>query len=827
MTQKRFPYFSPLLGAALLFTLSHTVLQAADGPSARQRLSLDQGWRFALGHATDVSKDFDHATGGFSYFAKAGFGSGASDPKFNDQSWRKVNLPHDWAVELPFSERGSGSHGFKAIGRRFPENSVGWYRKTFHIPKTDLGKRISLEFDGVFRDSIVWVNGHYLGTEQSGYSSFARNVSEILNYDGDNVVVVRVDASREEGWFYEGAGIYRHVWLVKTAPLHVARHGTFVTSELKQNSAAGTARVSVLNEGTNAATFEIEQTILDADGKSIATVQLKQLELASGASGEFTNLLAVANPQLWSIETPHLHQLITTIRSGGAVVDQYETTFGIRSIRFDPNEGFFLNGQHVKLKGTDNHQDHAGVGAAIPDALQEFRIAELKKFGCNAYRTSHNPPTPELLDACDRLGMVVIDENRLMGTTDYHYDHLKRMILRDRNHPSVVVWSVGNEEWRIEGSEQGTRITAAMQAFVKQLDATRPVTVAISGGWGHGNSVPIEVAGLNYLGNMGKGGFTTKQWHAKRPEQSIVGTEECAFNQTRGIYFDDRKNCHLRAYDWDPSDWGASAEQAWSHYADRNYLAGMFVWTGFDYRGEPTPFGWPAVASQFGILDLCGFPKDAAFYFQAWWRDEPLLHIFPHWNWPGKEGEEISVWAHSNCDEVELFLNGQSLGRKAMRKYSHLEWPVKYAPGTLLARGYKGGKEILATKVETTGAPATIQLAPHRATIKADGADVSVITVQVADDQGRLVPTAANEITFTLNGPGKIIGVGNGDPSSHEPDQFLEKDGSPAPIWRRRLFNGLAQVILHSTGQPGEITLNAKAFGLTEAGVSITAVGTK
>ena len=446
MTQKLFANVRQLLGAALLITIPLSALQAADSPATRERLSLDQGWRFALGHATDVSKDFNHATGGFSYFAKAGFGSGASDPKFNDRDWRTLNLPHDWAVELPFNERGSANHGFKAIGRNFPENSVGWYRKTFHLPESDLGKRISIEFDGVFRDSIVWVNGHYLGTEQSGYSSFARNISEILNYGGDNVVVVRVDASLEEGWFYEGAGIYRHVWLVKTAPLHVERYGTFVTSELKKESAAVTARVIINNEDTNASTFEIEQTILSPDGNAIATARQKKLKLAAAERGDFTNLLAVAKPQLWSIETPHLHKLVTTIRSGDAVVDQYETTFGIRSIRFDPNEGFFLNGKRVKLKGTDNHQDHAGVGAAIPDALQEFRIAELKKFGSNAYRASHNPPTPELLDACDRLGMVVIDENRLTGTTDYHYDHLKRMILRDRNHPSVVLWSVGNEE---------------------------------------------------------------------------------------------------------------------------------------------------------------------------------------------------------------------------------------------------------------------------------------------------------------------------------------------------------------------------------------------
>lgn len=784
---------------------------------------MDFNWRFAFGHATDVKKDFDHATGGFSYWAKTGFGSGASDPKFNDRSWRQLNLPHDWAVELPFSREGSGSHGFKAIGRNFPESSVGWYRKSFKIPTSDLGKRISIEFDGVFRDSIVWINGHFLGREASGYSSFAYNLTEFLNYGGENVIVVRVDASLEEGWFYEGAGIYRHVWLVKTAPLHVERHGTFVTSELKKNAANVTARVSMLNEGTNAATFEIEQAILDDSGRTISTKRTKQLKLSAGAGGEFSQRLSVAHPKLWSIETPHLHKLVTTVTSGGTVVDCYETTFGIRSIRFDANEGFFLNGKHVKLTGADNHQDHAGVGAAIPDALQEFRIAELKKFGCNVYRASHNPPTPELLDACDRLGMVVIDENRLMGTTQFHYDHLKRMMLRDRNHPSVVLWSIGNEEWRVEGSDTGARIGATMQRWVKQIDDTRPVTVAISGGWGGGLSKVIEVAGLNYLGNLNKGGFTTDQWHARRSDQPIIGTEECAFNQTRGIYFDDRAKCHLRAYDWDPSDWGSSLEQAWSHYATRPFLAGMCIWTGFDYRGEPTPFGWPAIGSQFGVLDLCGFPKDGAFYLKSWWTDEPVLHVFPHWNWSGKEGQEISVWAHSNCEEVELFLNGQSLGRKTMTKNSHLEWPVKYAPGTLLACGFKGGKEILTTKAETTGQPAAVRLAPHRATLQADGEDVSVITVQVADAQGRAVPTANEMITFEISGPGKIIGVGNGDPSSHEPDQFIATEQAPSPVWQRSLFNGLAQVIVQSKQEAGEIKLTARSSGLAETTLTLQA----
>jgi beta-galactosidase len=798
----------PLLASIALLAVTG---RAADSP--RERLLMDADWRFAFGHATDVAKDFEHATGQFSYLAKTGSVSGAAAPKFDDSGWRALDLPHDWAVELPYDGRGSNSHGYKAIGRNFPENSIGWYRRKFTIPASDLGKRVSVEFDGVFRDSIVWINGHYLGTEESGYSSFSRNVSEFLNYGGENVIAVRADASLEEGWFYEGAGIYRHVWLVKTAPLHVEKDGTFVTTGLKENAADVTARVSVANEGAEDASFEIQQTILDAAGGSVASTAAKDLKLRAGDRAEFSQVLTVSNPKLWSLETPHLHKLVTTILSNGAVADRYETTFGIRSIRFDANEGFFLNGQHVKLKGTNNHQDHAGVGAAIPDALQDFRIAKLKEFGSNVYRASHNPPTPELLDACDRLGMLVIDENRLMGTAEFHHDHLRRMIRRDRNHPSVILWSVGNEEWKIEGNDAGRRISATMQRWVKQLDPTRPVTVAISGGWGGGFSETIEVAGINYLGNITRGGTSTDQWHARHPNQPMLGTEECAFNQTRGIYFDDRAKCHLNAYDWDPSDWGASLEQAWSHYAERPFLAGMCIWTGFDYRGEPTPFGWPAIGSQFGILDQCGFPKDGMFYLKSWWSDESVLHVFPHWNWSGKEGQEIKVWAHSNCDEVELFLNGASLGRKAMTKNSHLEWPVKFTPGILLAKGYKGGKETLTSKVEATGNAAAVQLVPHRAALAADGADVSVITVQVADAQGRMVPTANDAVSFEIAGPGKIIGVGNGDPSSHEPDCVV---GASA-AWKRSLFNGLAQVIVQTTKEAGEIKLTATAAGMAPA----------
>ncbi len=760
--------FLSVIGSQVFVQSLARAEQSAAASPGRERLLMDFGWRFAFGHAYDTDKDFNHATGFFSYFAKAGYGDGPASANFDDRAWRILNLPHDWAIEVPFASNGSHSHGYKAVGRKFPETSVGWYRKSFSISKSDLGRRIGVEFDGVFRDSIVWVNGHYLGHEPSGYSGFRYDITDHLNYGGNNVIAVRVDATMEEGWFYEGAGIYRHVWLTKTAPLHVAPYGTFVSSDVKGNTANVTARATVINEGMTKAKFDIIQSIVDAGGKSVATRRVKKLSLKPGDNDEFSCVIKVKKPVLWSLESPYLYKLITEVRSAGTVVDSYQTTFGIRTVRFDPNEGFFLNGKHVKLKGTNNHQDHAGVGVAVPDALQEFRIARLKEMGSNAYRCSHNPPTPELLDACDRLGMLVIDENRLMGTTPELLDQLKRLILRDRNHPSVIIWSLGNEEWAFEGNITGERIAATMQAFAKRLDPTRRTTVAISGGWGQGISRVIDVMGYNYISH----GSTDEQ-HAKFPNQPGIGTEETTTQGTRGIYFDDRPNAHMAPLHKKGST-GGDIEVGWKHYAARPYLAGLFYWTGFDYRGEANPFGWPQVSSQCGIIDLCGFPKDCFYYLKSCWTDETVLHVFPHWNWKGKEDQEFDVWAYSNCDEVELFLNDKSVGRKKMEKNSHLQWKVKYQPGTVLARGYKNGKEVATHSIETTGEPAAIQLTAHRAVIKADGEDVSVITVQVNDSKERCVATANNEIIFAIEGPGRIIGVGNGDPSSHEPDKYIE-----------------------------------------------------
>jgi len=744
--------------------------QASDSNAAesgRERLLMDSGWKFALGHAYDTEKDFKHGTSYFSYFAKTGYGDGPAAQNFDDRPWRILDLPHDWAVEMPFSGKGSHSHGYKAIGRAFPESSVGWYRKKFFIPDSDLGKRIVIEFDGVHRDAGLFINGFYLGTEHSGYSSFQYDITDYLNYGGENVVAVRVDVTMEEGWFYEGAGVYRHVWLTKTPALHVAQYGVFVTSEIDKESAKVTAKTNVVNESKKEAGFEIVQIITDGEGKAVATEKTQNLTLKPGETRDFACDMKVMNPNLWSVETPYLYKLKTTVQSKDGIIDNYETTFGIRTVRFDPNEGLFINGKHVAVKGTNNHQDHAGVGTAIPDALQDFRIARLKSMGCNAYRCSHNPPTPELLDACDRLGMLVLDENRLMGSSPEHFQQLERMILRDRNHPSVIIWSMGNEEWAIEGNVKGARIAETMQTYAQRLDPTRRITTAISGGWGSGISTVIDVMGYNYIMHG-----SIDEHHKKFPNQPSMLTEESTSNAARGIYEEDRKNAHSAMSERRFSERGI--EKGIKFVAERPFVAGLFFWTGFDYRGEANPFGWPQVTYQGGIIDLCGFPKDSYYYLKAWWTDEPALHILPHWNWKGKEGKSVVVWAFGNCDEVELFLNDKSLGKKPMPKLSHIVWDVNYEPGTLLAKGFKAGKEIITEKVETTGAPAAIRLIPDRASIKANGDDVSVITIQVEDDKGRVVPDAGNEISFKLEGQGKIIGVGNGDPSSHEADKFLD-----------------------------------------------------
>ncbi len=574
---------------AFLYLLGITFSLSAQ--SVRERILLDDGWQFALGNASSPEKDFGCGTEYFNYLTKAAsiHNEGPYSPKFNPEKWgvdwKTVNLPHDWVVDLPYAKEASHSHGYKAVGYKFPENSVGWYRKSITVPQEDLGKHLYLQFDGIFRDARIWINGFYLGHEPSGYATQVYDITEYLNYGEENLICVRADATLEEGWFYEGAGIYRHVWLNKTAPLHVAPFGTFVHSTLAApfDKAKLTIETTVENSGLQTEDYRLCHILRDADGKEVARCETAGKPVLPKDRQLTVGEIALDKPHLWSVDTPYLYTLLTEVYQHGKLVDAYTTTTGIRDIRFDADKGFLLNGRPLKLKGVNMHQDHPGVGVGIPDALQVYRLKELKKFGCNAYRSSHNPMTPEMLDACDSLGILVIEENRLTGVNQEHTRLLKRMIDRDRNHPCIILWSVGNEEWGIEWKESGTRIAATMREYCHRFDPTRPMTVASSSG--PAILIPADVAGYNYILQN-----PVEQHRKDYPDRRALGSEETTGCGTRGIYFDAHDKGHMVAHNRKPNGPDSllnCIERGWKFYDERPYLAGLFYWTGFDYRGEP------------------------------------------------------------------------------------------------------------------------------------------------------------------------------------------------------------------------------------------------
>ena len=811
----------PALGAQGAVTASLGVVPTDDDLAPRVRQRFDTRWRFAFGHLDDEEKDFGYGKDLRTYAKQGPDSTPIAAFDYDDSSWRLLNLPHDWAVELPFVDSHfqppatvdpakpwdawdpAANHGFKPLGRNYPETSVGWYRKTLKLDAADAGKRISLEFDGVFRAAIVMINGYIVKSNDSGYTPFRVELNDFLNTDDKpNTILVRVDASLGEGWFYEGAGIYRHVWLVKTDPVHVPQYGVLVRSKTD-----GTTQVTTTlrndSDDTQAAT--LTSTFTAPDGKSFNAKDIT-VTLQPWQEIELFQPVTIANPMLWSLETPQQYVLTTTLSVNGAVVDKVVTLFGLRDIRFDPNEGLFVNDKPVKIKGTCNHQDHAGVGSALPDALQVYRLQCLKDMGCNAYRTSHNPPTPELLDACDRMGVLVLDETRMMTSSDEGLAQLKTMILRDRNRPSVMLWSIGNEEPQ-QGTDRGAHVAKTMKRLVNQLDPTRLVTAAMDSGYGEGITSVLDVIGFNY--RDGK----IDQFHADFPGLPIVGTETASTVSTRGEYSENTDTHVVPAYDTTAPWWANTAEVWWPHFDARSFIAGGFIWTGFDYRGEPTPYSnWPSISSQFGVMDTCGFPKDNYYYYRAWWRPEPLLHLFPHWNWEGQEGKPVSVWAHSNCDEVELFVNGRSVGKKAMTKDMHVEWSVPYAPGKIEAFAYTNGVVVLKDKRMTAGVAAKVVLTADRLALKGDGMDCAVLRAEVFDAYGRTVPKAANLVQFTVTGPAAVIGVGNGNPNSHEADKASQ----------RMAFNGLCCAIVQTTGA-GAITVTASSDGLTAGRVILKA----
>jgi beta-galactosidase len=558
------------------------------------------------------------------------------------------------------------------------------------------------------------------------------------------------------------------------------------------------------NHGKAEQNARVISTILDPSGKEVDKAGTDLVSIAGGGEHTWEQEIGIKQPQLWSLEERNLYTLVTEVKAGGEVVDRYATPFGIRTIRFDAEKGFFLNGKPVKLKGTCNHQDHAGLGAALPDAVQYYRIRKLQEMGCNSLRTSHNPPTPELLDACDELGMLVFDETRMMSSNPEGLGQFANLVRRDRNRPSVFMWSMGNEEGQANG-EKGVLILTAMKALATQLDGSRPVSIAPTGAIGTGGLAVCDVVGYNYMDPE------AEAYHKAHLDKPIIGTETVSAVGTRGIYITDPDKGYVGSYDPYTTTGRASAEGWWSFCNARPWLSGGFVWTGFDYRGEPSPNGWPNISSQYGIIDTCGFPKDSFYYYQSWWTEKPVLHLFPHWNWPGMEGKEIAVWVYSNLDKVELLVNGQSLGTKDVKKDSHLAWIVKYAPGAIEARGFKDGQLAMTTKRETTGHAAKLVMNADRREVSADGDDVAFFAVKVQDAQGRVVPITDNLVTFKVSGEGRLIGVGNGDPT----DQESDKGNS------RKAFSGLCMAIAQSTKTAGKITVEAASPGLAPASVTL------
>ena len=780
----------------------------------RKKINIDEDWKFHFGNASDPVRDFNYSIA--TVFSKSGGGRGtAIDPRFNDSAWRELNLPHDWAVELPFvrvDDLNVESHGYKPVGGIFPETSIGWYRKHFTISGRDSGSRFQIRFDGIFRNANIWINGIFLGNNPSGYIGAAYDITDYIRFDRDNVLVVRVDATQYEGWFYEGAGIYRHTWLEQYDDLHIAENGLCVRTDIQDKDAAVTVVTTVSNEELVRADAKVSTYITDRDGKVIGRSPSTTVSIPMNGTETVRQKISVRDARRWSLEDPYLYRAIAVVSSEKGIADTTLCRFGIRTIHFDPSQGFFLNGKHVKILGANNHQDHAGVGTAMPDYLQYYRIALLKNMGVNACRTSHNPPSPVFLDACDSLGMLVLDENRLMNSSPEYMGQFERLILRDRNHPSVFLWSIGNEEGMIQTNSIGKRIAQTLIARQKELDPDRTSTYAADlPNVYHGINEVIPIRGFNYRQ------FGVADYHRDHPDQPVLGTEMGSTVTSRGVYEKDSLRGYLPDEDLISPPWASKAEDWWVLAAENSYWMGGFVWTGFDYRGEPTPYRWPNINSHFGIMDMCGFPKNIYYYYQSWWTDKDILHISPHWNWRDRTGKPIEVWVNTNADNVELFLNGKSLGKKDMPRNSHLTWQVNYEPGTLSAIAYKKGKKLTAS-VETTGPPAEVVLTPYKTTMLADGKDAAVINVSVVDKDGREVPDADNLIRFALAGAGKIIGVGNGDPSSHEPDKCV--DGA----WQRSLFNGKCQVIVQSDEHSGTVSFKAIAAGLRTGSTDIFTV---
>jgi len=819
--------------------LNGKLMGSHKGWSTSFNVNLDSGWKTNGSNVLAVLVDNTNGKGGIYGDVSLGRVKVHKSKQYystdvDDSSWRSIQLPNDYIVEGEYSKRASTGHGSLPV-------HPAWYRRKFSLDPADKGKSIWLYFEGVFRNARIYVNDKMVSRHPGGYTSFQVDLSDAVKFGEENQLAVYVDPTDFEGWWYEGGGIYRHVWLNIADPTHVAPWGVYVTSDVANVTGNPSAKLHletlVANRTSKTQNCQVVSTILDADGKEVgkATNNLsvqpspipadaRQKILSSKEVDQPSHLhsgsklkqeVELSSVRLWSLEERNRYTVVTEISRDGKVVDRHAQKFGIRTTRFDPDNGFFLNEKPVKLNGTCNHQDFVGVGIGMPDSLLYYRMKRLKEFGCNAIRCSHNPMTPAMYEACDDLGLLVMDENRHPGSSvsvkswnGQAYDntwHVESLVLRDRNHPSVIMWSMWNEEFAIQNTPFAKKMMTALIKAVHKHDQTRPVTCANNSNashdsWKGGVADAEDLLGVNY--NYQDFDILHKEF----PDKMVFGSEIGSNLECRGVYKTNKKTAHKSSY--------MAPDKSWQPLGSRKFVAGGFYWTGFDYRGETTPFGWPEINSNFGFLDMCGFPKDAAYYWKSWWQqDKPLVHIFPHWNWRGKEGKNVPVWCFSNCDEVELFLNGQSLGKKSMPAFRHLQWDkVAYQPGRIEAKGYVNGKMVAQDIVETTGKPVAIKLMPDRTKLDNDGEDTVPVTVAVVDSKGRVVPTAGNKITFEIAGAGSNAGVGNGDPSSHEPNQANY----------RSAFMGYCMVLAQAGRKAGKIQVTAHAKGLKKATVQLT-----
>lgn len=775
--------------------------------NVRSRIDFNEGWKFYLGDNNQ-----------------------ANQPGFDDSNWRNLSLPHDWSIEGEFSQ----DNPTKVNGGALPAG-IGWYRKTFKLDQSWQQKQIFIDFDGVYRNSEVWINGHFLGKRPFGYISFRYDLTPFLKFDGQpNLLAVRVDNSAQpNSRWYTGSGIYRNVWLVATSAVHVDNWGTFVTTpEVSEQSATVKLEVKIRNKAKQINEIELATEIVAPDGKRVGTVKTTTNKVDSIMS--FDQQIDLKSPVLWSTENPALYRAITKIYANGELADQYETPFGIRFFRFDPVKGFFLNRKPLKILGVNNHHDLGALGAAFNTRAAERQLQILKGMGCNAIRMSHNPPAPELLDLCDRLGFIVMDEafdcwavkkmdfDYHIDWADWHQRDLEDMVLRDRNHPSVMMWSIGNEI-REQFDSTGIRIGKELVGIVKKLDTTRLVTCGLTEQDPAKNyiyqSKALDLISYNYKH------LQYLDFPKNYPGESLLAAENMSAFATRGHYdmpsdsvriwpqaytLPLKANADFTASSYDNCHalWGATHEETWKVVKNHDFISGMFVWSGFDFLGEPEPYkAWPARSSYYGIIDLCGFPKDIFYFYQGEWTAQPVLHLFPHWNWT--DGQMIDVWAYyNNADEVELFLNGVSQGVSAKTADRfHAFWRVKYEAGTIKAISRKDGKTILERVINTAGKPARIELTADRSILKADGKDLSFITIRVLDEAGNLVPDVSNLINFKVGGNGFIVGVDNGCQTSMEPFKANY----------RKAFNGMCLLIVQTNKNPGNIQVEATSEGLPKA----------